>query len=56
LAKAKQIANNKLAWATAYDTLIDTSTAALTVLKGQNSTAQSTAAGISGTSTSDLSS
>jgi hypothetical protein len=43
LAKAKQIAANKLAWATAYDTKIDTSIAALFVLKGQNTSAHTTA-------------
>lgn len=47
LAKAKQIAANKLAWATAYDTLIDTSVTALTTLKGQNNTAYITASGLS---------
>lgn len=55
LAKAKQIAANKLAWATQYDTKIDTSVAALTTLKGQNLTAKNTATGLSTTSASELS-
>jgi hypothetical protein len=54
LAKAKQIAANKLAWATAYDTKIDTTVAALTTLKGQNTSAHTTASGLSTTSASEL--